>query len=197
MAVTKTDIVNKALTLAGAAPVISIDDDVENARTVKRVYETALRSILGECKWNFATTRSTLSSVSVTLPFYEPGNNIVYQKPTDMIRLYDVSSTSAFWREEGDYIISDTADLAIRYVYYIDVPSKYPMYFTEAFIDRLVADIAFSIVNSSSLAEKYLQKYEKISLPKAMAINSQSGYQQTIRDDAWELAKYSDFNYDS
>jgi hypothetical protein len=47
------------------------------------------------------------------------------------------------------------------------------------------------IVNSASLAEKFQAVYESITLPKAMSANSQVGAQQTLRDDAWEGAKYN------
>jgi hypothetical protein len=53
------------------------------------------------------------------------------------------------------------------------------------------------IVNSSTLGEKFLNKYETISLPNAMAANAQSGVQQTIQDDAWEMSKYSDTQVNS
>lgn len=182
--------INKALTLVGASPVISIDDDSNNARVLSRVYEIALKSILAECKWNFATKRSNLSEVVNTLDFNDVGESIVYAKPTDMIRIYSTNPPYAAWREEGDYIISDSSDLGIRYVYYLDTPSKYPIYFIEAFTDKLAADIAYSIANSASLAEAFIKKYETISLPKAVAANSQTGIQQVLQDDAWELAKY-------
>jgi len=191
MAITKTSIINKALTLVGAAPVTSIDDDTNNARVLSRVYEIALRSILSESKWNFATTRANLSLLSVTLPWYDTGENIVYQKPADMIRIFSVNSPTAVWREEGDYIISDTSSLGVRYVYYLDNPSKYPGYFVDAFVDKLASDIAYQIVNSATLGEKYLLKYEQVSLPKACSSDAQSGVQQTLTDDAWELAKWA------
>lgn len=194
MALSKTDILNKSLTLVGANPVTSIDDSTNNARVLSRVYEAALRGILAECKWNFATKRANLSVLTDTLDWYDTGETIVYQKPTDMIRIFGVSSSTADWREEGDYIISDTSSLGVRYVYYLDTPSKYPSYFIEAFIDKLCSDIAYAIVNSAALGEKFKTLYEKVSLPKAMSFNSQTGIQQTIRDDAWELAKYNDTN---
>lgn len=192
MALSKTDIINKSLTLVGAAPVISIDDDSNNARTLSRVYESALRYVLSECKWNFATKRANLSSVVNTLDFDDVGESNVYQKPTDMIRIYSTNPPTALWREEGDYVISDSSGLGVRYVYYLDTPSKYPMYFIEAFIDKLASDIAYAIVNSATSAEKFIDKYEKISLPKAVSANSQTGIQQGMQDDAWELAKFQD-----
>lgn len=197
MAITKTDIVNKALTMVGAAPVISIDDDTNNARILNRVYEIALKSVLAECKWNFATKRSNLSAVVNTLDFNDIGEENVYAKPTDMIRIFSTNPVRAQWREEGDYIISDSSDLGVRYVYYLDTPSKYPIYFVEAFADKLASDIAYAIVNSATLATTFIEKYESISLPKALAANSQTGIQQVLQDDAWELAKYNDTQIDS
>ena len=190
MAVTKTSLINKALTLIGAAPITNIDDDTNNARIVNRVYEISLRSILGECMWNFATKRALLSVLTDTLAWYDTGENIVYQKPTDMIRIFSANVRGSTWREEGDYIVSDSAGLGLRYVYYLDSPTKYPSPFVDAFVDKLASDIAYMVVNSQTLGEKFLEKYEKLSLPKATAANSQTGKQQTLGDDAWEIAKY-------
>lgn len=192
MAITKTQILNKALTLVGASPVTNIDDETENARILSRVYETALRSILSETQWNFATKRSNLSIVTDVPDWYDTGEVYVYQKPADMIRIFGSNSRNATWREEGDLIYSDVTGLGIRYVYYIDQPSKYPAFFIDAFVDRLCADIAYIIVNSAVMAEKYKTLYDSVSLPKARAANSQTGTQQTLQDDAWELSKYSD-----
>ena len=197
MAISKTDILNKALTQVGANPIVSIDDDTNNARILSRVYEISLRSILSECKWNFATKRASLTLSTDTLDWYETGRTYVYQKPIDMIRIWDPSSNNVSWKEEGDYIISDTSGLGLRYVYYLDVPSKYPAYFVDAFIDRLCSEIAYAIVNSSTLAIQFKELYEGVTLPKAMASNGQSGDQQTLQDDAWEMAKYQDRQFNA
>jgi hypothetical protein len=191
MAISKTSILNKALTQIGAAPVVNIDDDTNNARVLSRVYEISLRSILSECKWNFATKRATLSKSTETLDWYDTGEIYIYTKPSDVIRIFGVSADNVTWREEGDYIVSDTDSLGIRYVYYADTPSKYPSYFVEAFIDKLCSDIAYMIVNSATLGQKFNELYEGVSLPKAMSINSMTGQQQTMKDDAWELSKYN------
>jgi len=191
MAITKTTIVNKALTKVGAQPVVSIDDDTEQARAISRVYELALRSILSECKWNFATRRKLLSASATEFEWYENSEKYVYSKPADCIRVISTNDKYATWREEGDYILSDTANLGIRYVTYLDDPAKYSHAFIDAFVDKLCSDIAYSIVNSSSLGDTFFEKYEKLSLPKAMAINGQIGKQIEIVDDEWENAKYN------
>jgi hypothetical protein len=190
MAITKTATINAALTLCGSAPITNITDDTNNARICNRVYEAALKSILCETKWNFATTRGTLSLSAAEMPWEHEGEAYVYVRPANVIRIYEVSDKYATWREEGDYIISDTASLGIKYVYYHDDPSKYPGFFLTAFIDKLCAEICFMILNSSTKAEAFLSKYKKISLPDAMASNSQIGTQQEVIDDAWLQAKF-------
>jgi hypothetical protein len=194
MSISKTEILNKALTLVGAAPVTNIDDDTNNARILSRVYEIALRSILSECRWNFATKRMKLT-VSTQVPdWYDTGEKYVYVRPNDMVRAFEAHDTDATWREEGDYIYSDTSGLGLRYIYYLDVPSKYPAFFIDAFVDKLCSDIAYAIVNSASLGEQFKRLYETVTLPKAMSANAQIGTQQTLKDNAWENAKYNDMN---
>jgi len=192
MAVSKVDICNMALTRLGASPIVSLDDDSANARALNRVYEIALRSILSECKWTFATKRTLLALVSGALAWYDSGETIIYQRPSDCIRIFGTNDDDATWREEGEYIISDTSGLGLRYVYYLDAPSKYTISFIDAFADRLAADIAFLLLNSSTKAEAMLEKYKKVSLPTARAENAQTGTHQYLKDDAWETAKYGD-----
>jgi hypothetical protein len=128
------------------------------------------------------------------MPFYIDDEAYVYVRPTSALRIFEVSDKYAKWREEGDYIVSDTASLGITYAWDCDDPAKYPPKFLDAFIDKLCADICFAILNSVPKAEAFMAKYEKISLPKAMAENGQTGTQQQVRDDAWELAKYHNEN---
>lgn len=197
MSVSKTSLCNKALTIVGAAPITNITDDTNNARILNRVYEIARRSILSECCWSFAATRATLTLSADTMPWSYDEEAYVYVRPSTVIRIFDVSDPYAQWREEGDYIISDTNSLGIKYVYDLDDPSKYSASFTEAFIDKLCSDICFMILNSATKAEGYLAKYEKVSLPKAKSENAQTGTQQTPRDDAWVNTKFGNGSPDA
>jgi hypothetical protein len=194
MSVTKTSLVNKALTIAGATPITNITDDTNNARIVNRVYEIALKSILGECRWNFATERALLNSSSSIKAWYYTGETCVYVRPSTCIRIFGTNDDDAEWREEGDLIISNTTGLGIIYTYYLDDPSKYPSAFVEAFIDKLCSDIGYMIINNATAANAFYEKYQKVSLPKAMAENAQVGKHQYLKDDAWEQAKYHNQN---
>lgn len=191
MAVSKTSLCNKALTLCGAAPITNITDDTESARTLSRVYEISRRAILSECRWTFATTRSTISTSADEMPWYHDNENYVYVRPSDAVRIFETNDRYATWREEGDYIISDSQLTGLKYVYDHDDPSKYPALFVDAFIDKLCSDISFMIINSATKAEAFLKKYQTVSLPCAMSANAQTGTHQDPTDDAWLNSKFS------
>lgn len=192
MAVSKVEIVNRALTLIGANPVVSLDDDVKNARAMNRIYDSTLRDLLSETHWNFATKRVLLNELTSD---YDPdwfytGESVVYQLPSDIITIIETNDKSASWRIEGEMIISDTAGLGIKYVYYLDDPTKYTVKFVAAFADILAANLCFIITNSKTGVDALISKYEKISLPGARADNARQGTQQEMQDDEWASAKY-------
>lgn len=184
-------IINKALILCGANTVSSITDDTPNARALNAVYEIARKDFLTENKWTFSTTRSTLSTVATTtFAWLHSEESYAYTKPSASLRIWEMNDERAIWREEGDYILSNTADLAVKYSFDQSDLSKWAPSAISAFIDRLAADICFMILNSATKAADFMAKYEKISLPKAMAENSQTGYQQGVIDDYWANSKY-------
>lgn len=193
MAISRTEIVNKALTLVGANPVVNIDDDTRNARVVNRVYELSLRSILSEAPWRFALRRSLLAESAESLDWTDDSEDYLYVKPNECIRIFRSNDEDATWREVGEYIASDTADLGVEYVWFINTPSKYTSSFVEAFVDKLCADIAFMILNSKTVAQGFLEKYEQVSLAKALAENAQVGTPFYMKDDAWDRAKNSGY----
>lgn len=189
MAISRTEIVNKALTLVGANPIVNIDDDTQNARVVNRVYELSLKSILSEAPWVFALRRSLLAITTDVPGWYDTNESYVYAKPNECIRIFRTNDPDSSWRVLGNTIISDTDDLGVEFVYYNNTPSTYTASFVEAFVDKLCSDIGFMIVNSKTLAENFLEKYEKVSLSKALAENAQIGAQDFMRDSAWVNAK--------
>lgn len=194
MAISRTELCNKALTLVGANPIVSIDDDNQNARVINRVYELSLKSILSEAPWVFALRRALMAQSTDTLAWYDTNENYLYVRPNDVIRVFRTNDRDAIWRQQGDYIISDTSGLGVEYVYFDNTPSTYTASFTEAFVDKLCSDIAFMILNSKTVAETFLEKYEKVSLSKALAENAQIGTPITMQDDAWDLAKFGNNN---
>lgn len=192
---TTISICNHALVLCGASPITALTDDSANARTLNAVYETARKGFLTECRWSFSTTRSSLVTNSTTnlFPWTFPEEGYVYNRPGttgSCLRIWDMSDVQAIWREEGEYIISDTADLGARWTWDNSEVGLWRPKAITAFMDKLCSDISYMIINSAEKAEVFLKKYETVSLPQAMAENSQTGEQQQVIDDAWLGAKY-------
>lgn len=192
---TTIGICNHALVLCGASPITALSDDTANARSLNAIYENARKGFLTECRWSFSTTRSTMVTNSTTgliaWTFDEEG--YVYNRPGttgSCLRIWDMSDINAIWREEGEYIISDSADLGARWTWDNSEVGTWRPKAISAFMDKLCSDICFMIMNSVSKAESFLKKYEAVSLPAAMAENSQTGFNQEVIDDAWTGAKY-------
>lgn len=193
-------IANKALILCGANTITSLTEDTQNARTINSIYDMSRQEILTECKWSFAVSRTTLSVTvaSSTMPWLHTNEAYVYSKPdVGILRIYESSDKYSKWRLEQDYIIADTADLGIKYIFDNTDASKYPPKFVRAFIDLLCSEIAYILLNDVTKAEKFLEKYEGISLIKAQAEDGQTGLQQVVLDDAWENAKYTNDSTDA
>jgi hypothetical protein len=190
------NICNKALLLCGASPITALSDDTVNARTLNTIYDITRKNILIEGRWTFALTRATVTANTVaSLVAWEyPHEDYVYDRPTDALRVWETSDKYASWREEGDYIITNVSITGLLYTWDIEDESKFRQKFVDAFVDLLAYEISFQLLNSAPKAEQFLNKYQKLSLPNALAVDAQTGDQQTQIDDAWVNAKYYDGN---
>ena len=104
------DIANLALTLMGADPITSLDDQVKRARVMKANYDLVRKAELRANNWAFAMVRASLPAL-VSVPTW--GFNLEYQLPVDCLRVVQVSE---FWvgLVTDDYIGSDTSTYKIE-----------------------------------------------------------------------------------
>lgn len=193
MAFSKTDIINRALVKLGARPIVNLDtDNTDESETALNIYDIALETLLSEALWTFATRRVLLATLSQTIPFItnrEAGTTLVYQRPNDVVRIFATNNTAAYYQEEEETIISDTAGLGIIYTYRNITTSTYRPYFARALSDLLAAEMSYPILNSRSKTDDLFGFYENISLPAAMAQNSQVGTPIPMEDGYWEAGR--------
>ncbi len=193
MAFDKTDIINRALVKLGSRPITNLEDDnTDESITALNLYDIALESLLSETLWTFATRRKLLATLSQE-PVFSKDNedlSIVYQRPNDVIRIFDTNDTAAYWKEEGDTIVSDTTGLGIIYTYRNEDASTYPPHFIAALSDKLAFEMAYPLLNSNSKTQDMLEAYERISLPKAKAENAQVGTAKELNDNYWLNARF-------
>lgn len=187
----KVIICNKALNLIRAKRISALTDDTIEARLCNDIYPLTLETILMEHPWSFAQKRADLAVVDETPEFTDDLMTIVYQKPSDALRINFVNNRSARFKLEGNKILSDTSDLAVKYTYLNDIPQQYNSDFITAFAYLLASEMAFVITNSRSLAEDMVKMYEGIKLPKAQVADSQQGSPQEPLQSEWLASRIS------
>ena len=189
--VTTLTVCNKALVLCGASPITALTEDSVNGRALNAIFDISQQDFLTENRWTFSITRSTLSTVSTTtFAYLRDEEAYAYTRPSGALRMWEMSDLAAIWREEGNYILSDTASLSALWTFHQSEIGLWAPRAIMAFIDKLCTDVSYQIINSATKAEAFFAKYQKVSLPAALAENSQTGAHQEVRDDAWTIAKY-------
>ena len=198
MAFDKTQIVNRALVKLGSRRIINLeDDDTEESNTALDLYDMALEMILSETLWTFATKRVLLATLDKEIVFAtdkESGLNFTYQRPPDVIRIFSTNDEGAYYKEEGDTIVSDTTGLGIIYVFRNENTATYPPHFAQALSDLMAAEMSFPLLNSKSKTESLGEYYERVSLPKAISQNAQIGTPKELNDNYWLNARFAGAN---
>lgn len=168
---TKIDLCNAALARCGSEPITALTDDTKRAKVVSSQYEITLREMLSDSPWNFAVTRVELPVAGTDIPF---GFGFKYELPTDCIRVLELENKHPYRVEEG-YILCDIDEvIKIKYIKFIDDPSKYSGAFSKAFSLKLAEDISYILVQSASLQQQITSEAERY-LRKARSMNSQEG----------------------
>lgn len=187
----QVEIVNRALNLLGANRITSMSDDTLEAELASSMYNQSLKSILSECRWSFATKRINLTRTTEEPAWQNDGMKYCFQLPADVIRIFEIADRTAFWRVEGEKVLSNNQTFGILYVYLMTDPTKFTASFIEAFANRLAYDMCYSITNSATYAKGLLETYRGQTLEDAMAEDSQIGTAIEVQDGYWALSKYS------
>jgi len=118
MAVSDTEIANRALVRVGAARIQDINNIQDSkTATVATLYPEARDALLRRCRWNFARRFASLNQLAAAplglalMPDPEYAGDVVYTGayalPNDYLRLSDVSPRDAHWRVVGQALYTD------------------------------------------------------------------------------------------
>jgi len=173
----------------GLDKITSLTDISPESEIADLIYPTSLRTLLEECMWSFATKRVNLSQTTIEPAWVTRSMNKVYTKPADMVKIFKTNPPNAFYRVEGDYILSDQLGLGLIYVYLNETASSYPAKFVEALSAKFAADIAYFTLNDPKRTQQLVENYEGVILPKAMSSDSQVGTPYLTDDNYWVDAK--------
>lgn len=167
-----TSISNLALSHLGhSKEIVNYETDTtQEAKTIRRYFQTALENTLRDYPWPFATKLDDLVLVS-TYPNDEWGFS--YRYPTDCLRLRRILSgvrndnrqsrvPYKVGRDDtGLLIFTDQEDAKIEYTYKEFDPQRYPADFVMAFSLRLASFIAPNITGGdvNGMGNRALQLY--------------------------------------
>lgn len=186
MANSAVDIANSALILVGADRISSLSDAVKPARLINEMFDDQRDKLLTHHPWNFAIKRQALARSS-TNPVFD--YSYAYVLPSDCLRVIDTNLGDDSWKREGDTIVANFSDVKIRYIAKITDISKWSWSFREALAYKLAVQLAYSLVQSTSLANSLKQDYLAI-VRDAKSQDAQESGVMVIEADDWLNSRY-------
>lgn len=169
---TELEAANKALALLGVAPIGSLNDGTNAARTVKRLLPLTMKAVLSEFAWSFAVRLQPLSLLNEAAP---AGYLYVCEYPADAVYVKEVYDDC---RRKVRYDVTNaggkkkicTSRMPLNAECVIDVPlNSWDNLAADALTYRLASDCASALNQSIGVANALLERY---SLLAAMARNA-------------------------
>lgn len=189
--VTEVSICNEALIALGEKTIASLTEESKAARLCNIKYERVRDDVLIDHIWGFAQQRAVLEVSDETPEWTEDSMTVMYDRPTDCLKINFVSIESAIVKIEGDKILSDTSGLKIKYTESVTDTTKFFPKFIEALVAKLAAEMAFALTASRTLMTDLFAIYYEKKLPQAMALDSQQGTPQGAKQDDILLSRIS------
>ena len=149
------DICNQAISLVGGGHITSVNDGTNEARQCKVHYGPALRKILSERWWTFATVRTELAqSADVPTTKYA----FAYPIPFDCLKIQFATGEDGLqfedWVLEDGKILCNKERCFVTYTKCEQDAAKYPGPFESAFVHLLASRIAVGIAQSRGLRDE-------------------------------------------
>jgi len=194
VATTELQIANSALVKVGADRILSLDDDNKRARVVKEQLPKLRDEVLYSHPWKFALDYRELGLISgkPVGPF-----SLQYLLPNDVLRVFTVTDGTVLdapefsprvvihpWKRVGNKIYAELNPLIIECVVRVTDVSLWSPTFAEVLALRLAADIAYSIVQSTTLMREQFLIYEDF-LAVARSFNGQEGSVRQVTASQW------------
>ena len=192
-------IANRALTKLGARRILSLNDDVKEARAINSMFELVRDSELRAHPWNFAMTRASLAALVATPAW---GFAYQFQLPADCLRVlqvneeYYVANLTDYrtrldvpFQIEGGKVLTDVvAPLKIRYVARIEDTQAWDTCFVEAFASKLAYETCEEITQSNTKKQEIAADYAMM-IKQAKRMDAIENPPDPFADDSWLLSR--------
>ena len=188
MLTTEVAICNSALSLLGADPIASLDEDSKIARQCNINYPIIRDELLEDHYWNFAMKRQDLAQLA---GFEDTEWRFAYTLPNDVSRVRKIVNADSHdrFKVEGGLLLTNLEVVRIQYVSTETDVSKYPRKFVEALAHALASKMAYSLTSSGTLMDRLEKRADK-KLSSARSIDGQEGDLDSLIDDSYESSRF-------
>jgi len=162
-------ICNLALMLVGIPPIISFDDENNNAKLCRTFFPVLRDRVLRDHPWSFATAFHDLQKLDERSG--DPEFEAVCALPGDLIRVIEITGNRPYRRIENKILVQELP-ATIVYTRRIEDPGLFDETFIEALQYLLAAEIGMSNTRDTQLIAMFRQEYER-RLALARSIDSQ------------------------
>lgn len=176
MALSETEICNRALGRVGQERILAMSDAGVGGRACQLYFDGTRDEVLRSHRWNFATSRSTLSRLSETPLF---GWDYQFALPVDFLRALEVNDTEdqagCIWAVEGIKLMTNEETVNLVYIRREEDVSKWDALFCEAMTLKLAMKFATILRGTSSQVMDFGAEYDRLMAPLARRVDANEG----------------------
>ena len=196
----QTDVCNSALQKVGAASIVDITDNSNEARQCQIAYDSNRRDELRKYPWNFALKRIVLAP-DATAPAF--GYTYAYTMPSDCLRVLLPRDATLDWVVEGRKILTNFSTspwdigsgytgataLALKYISDVEDVATFDASFYNILAISLAIDICEKLTNSNQKKQVLMNEY-KDAIREARRADAFENLPDEPADDSYWLARY-------
>tara|TARA_R110000823_G_scaffold25325_5_gene74602 strand:- start:2741 stop:3358 length:618 start_codon:yes stop_codon:yes gene_type:complete len=181
-------ICNNALLLVKTKKTITgLTQNTTESNACDIIYDELRDTMLEVHQWNFAVKRIKMSQLAAT-PDFEW--DLAYQLPSDFLRLITVHAGSSGgdrvpYKIENGTVVTDAADLYLRYVARVEDPNLMPATFRTALAKLMASRLAVGLANDKVLAVELYNQYRDEDLPVAKSADSLQDMPEQMPESEW------------
>lgn len=161
----KVEIANRALTKLGAARILALTDNTEQARVINSMFDLVLDAELRRHRWKFAIKRDSLPAL-VAAPAW--GYSKAYQLPADFLALIQVNDfyvrglkqLTPWTVEAGQILTNYEAPLKIRYMAKVTNLNLLDPLFVEVLACKLAFESCEALTQSAGKKQAASSEYQ-------------------------------------
>lgn len=186
-ATSETQICNIVLGRLGTQRILSLNDNLPNARLCKEQYSEIRDDLLRSHYWKFSVKRQNLNP-DVTAPVN--GFDYFYTLPADCLRIISPQLDQGYeWNRESNKLAANVETIELEYVSKVTDVTKFDDSFVECLILKLCAELAYAVTKNASLQANWESKFQQ-KIKEARSFSAQEASKDRVITDVWMRARY-------